>query len=384
MVRTTGRVPSVRRQCELLSLHRSGLSYRRRETPREDLTLMRAIDELHLRWPFYGSRRMTYALGQVGHAVNRKRVQRLMGLMGIEAMAPGPNTSRPRKEDARFPYLLRGLAVVHPHQVWATDITYVPLAHGYAYLVAVMDWFSRAVLSWRLSNTLDTTFCLDALDEAVAKYGPPEIFNSDQGCQFTSEVFVARLVGHGIKISHDGKGRCLDNVFVERLWRSVKYEDIYLRAYESIWDARDGLGAYFAFYNEVRPHQGLDDLTPAAVLAGVQPGGAPITLPPTAAAARCKPDGPGQPPPTPVGDASGLVAQSRARYVHGQNLAGVCHQQIAGPLGQRRPSRSDRVLRPQGPDQGAKLRVRKPNKQPALPRIRDGRPARPSHDFPIS
>jgi putative transposase len=261
---------------------------------------------------------MTYALRQKGCTVNRKHVQRLMRVMGLEAMAPGPNTSRPRKEDARFPYLLRGLEVVRPHQVWASDITYIPLAHGYAYLVAIIDWYARAVLAWRLSNTLDTAPCLEALDEAVAAHGPPEIFNSDQGCQFTWDDFVERLRGYGINISRDGKGRCLDNVFVERLWRSLKYEDIYLRAYEDVRDARRGIGQYFAFYNDLRPHQGLGDLTPAAVLAGAKPpvGPTPIgALPVSAPTARRQADGASQTPATPVGDTAGLVAQPCPRHV---------------------------------------------------------------------
>ena len=387
MVRKTGKVPSVRRQCVLLSLHRSGLTYRRRETPAEDLSLMRVTDELHLRWPFYGSRRMTYALRTQGHSVNRKHVQRLMRVMGIEGMAPGPNTSRPRKEDARFPYLLRGLEVVRPHQVWAADITYIPLAHGYAYLVAIIDWFARAVLSWRLSNTLDTVPCLEALDEAVAKYGAPEIFNSDQGCQFTSDEFVKRQQGYGIKISHDGKGRCLDNVFVERLWRSVKYEDVYIRAYESVWDARGGIGRYFVFYNDVRPHQGLGNLTPAAVLAGAQPkiGPTPIAmLPVSAPAARRQTYGTGQPPATPVGGADLLMAQSRPGDVHRQDFAGVRHQKISRPLGQRRPSRSDRMLRLHGTDEGAVLRVRESKEHPVLTGMRNRRPSSARHDLLIS
>ena len=387
MVQKTGEVPSVRGQCELLSLHRSGLFYRRCETPAEDLALMRLIDEVHLRWPFYGSRRMTYALGQEGRAVNRKRVQRLMRVMDIEAMAPGPNTSRPRKEDARFPYLLRGLAVVRPHQVWASDITYIPLARGYAYLVAIIDWFARAVLSWRLSNTLDTAPCLEALDEALATYGAPEIFNSDQGCQFTSDAFVDRLQRDGIQISRDGKGRCLDNVFVERLWRTVKYEEVYLKAYEDVRDARSGIGGYFAFYNDVRPHQGLGDLTPAAVLAGAKPpaGPTPIAaLPVAPPSARGQANGAGQPPPTPVRYAPLLVAQPRARHVHRQDTAGVRHQQVPGPLGQTRPTHSDLMLRLHGPDQGAVLRVREPNKQPVLARVRDRWSSRTSHNLLIS
>jgi putative transposase len=386
MVQKTEKAPSVRRQCVLLALHRSGLTYRPCETPVEDLTLMRVIDELHLRWPFYGSRRMTRVLREEGHAVNRKRVQRLMRVMGIEGMAPGPNTSRPREEDAKFPYLLRGLKVVRPHQVWATDITYIPLAHGFAYLVAIIDWFSRAVLSWRLSNTLDTAPCLEALDEAVAEYGPPGIFNSDQGCQFTSADFVKRLQDHKIKISHDGKGRCLDNVFVERLWRSLKYEDIYLWAYESVREARDGIRKYFVFYNEVRLHQGHGYLTPAAVLAGAKPvqGPNPIAELPAAPPTRRKTNGASKTPATPVRDATDLMPQASARHVHRQDLTGVRHQQVPRPLGKRRSPGRDRMLRLNRTKQRAVLRVRKAKEQAALARMRDRRSSRASHDLLIS
>ena len=258
----------MRRQCELLWVHRSGLSYEPVGPHPEDLALMRLIDETYLQWPFYGSRRMTKTLRRQGYVVNRKRVQRLMRLMGLEGLAPGPNTSRPREEDEKFPYLLRGLAIVEANQVWATDITYVPMKHGFMYLVAIIDWYSRKVLSWRLSNTLDTEFCLQALDEAIELWGVPEIFNSDQGSQFTSTEFVQRLKDKKIKISHDGKGRCIDNIFVERLWRSVKYEEIYLKVYETVREAREGLKQYFEFYNEVRPHQALGYETPSAVYQG--------------------------------------------------------------------------------------------------------------------
>ena len=269
MVATSGRRrPSVRRQCQLLSLHRSGLAYKPAPTPPEDLDLMRAIDELYLRRPYYGSRRMTEALKRARHVVNRKRVQRLMRVMGLEGMAPGPATSTPRKEDKKYPYLLRDKAVERPNEVWATDITYVPLAHGFIYLVAIIDWFSRKVLSWRLSNTLDTTFCLEALDEALANFDPPEIFNSDQGCQFTAADFADRLIAAGIAISRDGKGRCLDNVFVERLWRALKYEEVYLKGYDSIAEARREIGAYLDFFNGERPHQALRYRTPDEVFAG--------------------------------------------------------------------------------------------------------------------
>jgi putative transposase len=268
MIATTGKRPSLRRQCVLLSLHRSGLAYRPVPADQDDLAVMREIDAIYLRWPFYGSRRMAVELRGRGHDVNRKRIQRLMRVMGIEAMAPGPNTSRPRKEDKKYPYLLRDLAVTRPNQVWATDITYIPLRHGFVYLVAIIDWFSRKVLSWRLSNTLDTSFCIEALDEALARFGRPEIFNSDQGCQFTAEDFAQRLLDAGVAISRDGKGRCLDNVFVERLWRSLKYEEVYLKGYDSIAEARREIGLYLAFFNEERPHQALGYRTPDEIFTG--------------------------------------------------------------------------------------------------------------------
>ena len=208
---------------------------------------------------------MAEALGQMGQHVNRKRVQRLMQEMGLEALAPKRNLSRSAPNHVKYPYLLRGLSVTRANQVWAADITYIPLAGGFAYLVALIDWFSRAVLSWRLSNTLDTAFCIEALEEALERWGTPEIFNSDQGVQFTSADFIEVLKSFEVQISMDGKGRCLDNVFVERLWRSLKYEDVYLRAYERPPDARRGIGAYFAFFNNERPHQALDYKTPMAV-----------------------------------------------------------------------------------------------------------------------
>lgn len=270
MVTTRGKRPSQRRQCALLSLHRSGLAYRPSPATKGDLALMRQLDELYLLRPFYGSRRMTEALRRAGQEINRKRVQRLMREMGLEAMAPGPATSRPRKEDKKYPYLLRTLAVVRPNQVWATDITYIPLAHGYVYLVAIIDWFSRKVLAWRLSNTLDTPFCIDALTEALARFGRPEIFNSDQGCQFTAQAFANLLLDAGVAISRDGKGRCLDNVFAERLWRSLKYEEVYLKGYDSIAQARTEIGVYLEFFNDDRPHQGLAYLTPNEVFGGAQ------------------------------------------------------------------------------------------------------------------
>jgi len=258
---------SVRRQCELLRVPRSGLYYEPEPTTPEQLALMRRIDELHLKWPFYGSRKLADALRREGHEVNRKRVQRLMRLMGLEAMAPKPKTSEPHPEHVVYPYLLRGLTICRVDQVWATDITYIPMQGGFAYLVAILDWYSRRVLSWRLSNTLDSSFCVEALQEALARFGRPEIFNTDQGAQFTADAFTATLRERGIAISMDGKGRCLDNVFVERLWRSVKYEEVYLHAYDSMAQARAGIGAYLRFYNDERSHQALGYQTPAAFYA---------------------------------------------------------------------------------------------------------------------
>jgi putative transposase len=251
---------SVRRQCELLSVGRSGLYYEAVPQDAEELEVMRRIDEIHLKWPFYGSRKVSQEL-----RVNRKRVQRLMRFMGLEGMAPKPNTSRSAPEHPVFPYLLRKLDVTRANQVWAADITYVPLAHGFAYLVAVIDWYSRRVLSWRLSNSMDTSFCVEALEEALERFGKPEIFNTDQGSQFTAEAFVDVLRSAGVLISMDGKGRCIDNVFVERLWRSLKYEDVYLNVYDAVVEARGGIGRYFRFFNEVRPHQSLGYQTPDAI-----------------------------------------------------------------------------------------------------------------------
>jgi len=254
---------SVRRQCEILALNRSSLYYERLGPDPEELELMRRIDELHLAFPFYGSRRISRELRSKGLAVNRKRVQRLMRIMDLEALAPKPNTSKPSPEHPVFPYLLRNLSICRPNQVWATDITYIPLARGFAYLVAIMDWYSRRVLAWKLSNSLDTSFCVEALEDALARFGQPEIFNTDQGSQFTAETFTKVLLGRGIKISMDGKGRCIDNVFVERLWRSLKYEEVYLNDYDNLVDARAGIGLYLTFYNDRRMHQALGYQTPA-------------------------------------------------------------------------------------------------------------------------
>jgi putative transposase len=211
-----------------------------------------------------------------GHWVNRKRVQRLMRILGLAGMAPGPNTSLPHPQHKVYPYLLRGVVVTRPNQVWSTDITYIRLAHGFVYLVAVIDWYSRRVLSWRISNTMDTAFCVDCLEEALQRYGNPEIFNTDQGCQFNSENFTGVLKAHGIAISMDGRGRALDNIFVERLWRSVKYEDVYLKGYSNSMELMIGLTEYFTFYNGERPHQSLGNLTPDQVYATASGGGARI------------------------------------------------------------------------------------------------------------
>jgi putative transposase len=254
----------VRRQCALLSVARSTVYYEQLADDPEDLELMRLIDEIHLKRPFYGSRSITTALRASGRMVNRKRIQRLMRLMGIESIAPKPDTSRPSPEHVVFPYLLRNLRIDEVNMVWAMDITYIPMARGFGYLVAVLDWHSRRVLAWRLSNTMDTRFCIEALEEALEEFGPPAILNTDQGAQFTSSDFTEVVLSHDIKLSMDGRGRWLDNVFVERLWRSVKYEEIYLHAYADLAEARRGLAAYFEFYNRERPHQALGNQTPQA------------------------------------------------------------------------------------------------------------------------
>jgi putative transposase len=260
---------SVRRQCELLGVSRSSVYYVPTEPDAEELELMRRIDEIHLGFPFYGSRSIARELRKTGERVNRKRVQRLMRLMGLESVAPKPTTSKPNEEHPVYPYLLRGLRIDRPNQVWAADITYIPLARGYAYLVAIMDWHSRRVLSWRLSNTMDASFCVEVLQEALSRFGRPEIFNSDQGSQFTAADFTAVLLEAGVKISMDGRGRCIDNVFVERLWRSLKYEDVYLKAYTNLVEARAGIDLYFRFYNTRRSHQALGHQTPAAFYDGL-------------------------------------------------------------------------------------------------------------------
>lgn len=255
----------VSRQCALLELPRSTFYHVPKPVSDEQLALMALIDRCHLKHPYYGSRRIRGWLEDHGHTVNRKRVQRLMHTMGLAALYPKRNLSLANQSHKVYPYLLRGLVIDRPNQVWATDITYIPMARGFVYLVAVIDWYSRRVLSWRVSNTLDASFCVDALNEAIERHGAPEIFNTDQGSQFTSEDFTNVLKHHDIRISMDGKGRWVDNVFIERLWRSVKYEEVYIKAYDSIVTARKSLGAYFAFYNAERRHQSLDRRTPDSV-----------------------------------------------------------------------------------------------------------------------
>ncbi|MGI9814794.1 IS3-like element ISPpu29 family transposase [Pseudomonas aeruginosa] len=272
---------SLSRQCELAEVPRATV-YRRltakvpEEACAEDLLLCRLIDEEYTSRPFYGSRRMVVFLRGAGHVVNRKRVQRLMRGMGLAGMAPGPNTSKPQPQHKVYPYLLRGVAVTRPNQVWSTDITYIRLARGFAYLVAVIDWYSRKVLSWRLSNSMDASFCVDCLEDALREHGRPEVFNSDQGSQFTSAAFTGVLKREGVAISMDGRGRALDNIFVERLWRNVKHEDVYLKGYANMAELTVGLAQYFAFYNAERPHQSLGYKTPASVYRSGIGGGALI------------------------------------------------------------------------------------------------------------
>jgi putative transposase len=255
---------SIRRQCELLGLSRASLYYASAGEGAEDLALMRRIDREYTERPFYGSRRMTAVLRSDGYVVNRKRVRRLMGVMGLEAIYAKPRTTVAGRGHRVYPYLLRGVSIDRADQVWSADITYIPMAGGFMYLAATIDWYSRYVVGWRLSNTLDGSFCTEMLDAALAT-GKPDVFNTDQGVQFTADGFTSRLAAAGVGISMDGRGRCLDNVFVERLWRSVKYEDVYIRGYETVPELERGLAAYFRFYNEGRFHQSLEYQTPAQV-----------------------------------------------------------------------------------------------------------------------
>lgn len=253
---------SVTAQCRLLQLARSSAYYRNEPTSQADLALMRRIDELHLEYPFAGSRMLRDMLRQDGVPVGRRHVRTLMRKMGIEALYRKPNTSRRNGRAGVFPYLLRDLAITRPNHVWAADITYIPMKRGFVYLFAVLDWATRRVLSWRLSNTLSTDFCIEAVQEAITRYGKPDIFNTDQGCQFTSSPFIELLKHHGIRQSMDGKGCWRDNVFVERLWRTIKYDEVYLHAYESVSQARAGIERFLTFYNTTRPHSSLDGKTP--------------------------------------------------------------------------------------------------------------------------
>lgn len=268
----------ITRQCSLAGVTRS-LFYsltNPAETDKEDQLFMDLIDEEYTLHPFYGSRRMVHYLKSHGHQVNRKHVQRLMRIMGLAGMAPGPNTSSQHPEHKIYPYLLRGVDIIRPNQVWSTDITYIRLKKGFAYLVAVIDWYSRKVLAWRLSNTVDTSFCVECLEDALLRYGKSDIFNTDQGCQFTSKAFTNVLKDNDIKISMDGRGRALDNIFVERLWRSVKHENIYPMRYETMGELQLGVADYFSFYNSERFHQSLGYKTPDAVYFSGKGGGAKI------------------------------------------------------------------------------------------------------------
>ncbi len=259
---------SIVEQCRLLRVARSTLYYRPAAVSEDDLALMRRLDELYLASPFYGSRRMVAVLRRDGWSVNRKRVRRLMRVMGVEAIYQKPDTSKANPQHKVYPYLLRGLVIERPNQVWCADITYIPMARGFVYLVAVMDWFSRRVLAWCLSIGMETGFCVEALQEAMDRHGAPEIFNTDQGVQFTSAAFLEELSGRGVRISMDGKGRFLDNIFIERLWRSLKYEEVFIKAYSSVAEARRSIGFWLTFYNDERPHQALGYLTPRSVFEG--------------------------------------------------------------------------------------------------------------------
>lgn len=252
---------SIRAQCNLLNITRSRLYYRPVGIKKEDIIVMNILDQQHTKTPFYGVPRMTAVLRKKGHTIGKDRVRTLLRNMGLQAIYPGPNLSKRNQQHKIYPYLLNDVNIKHINQVWSTDITYIRLQHGFAYLVAIIDWYSRYVLSWRLSNSLDVSFCLEALEEALL-YGKPEIFNTDQGSQFTSQDFTGALIQANINISMDGRGRALDNIFVERLWRSVKYEDIYLKSYEMMDEAMEGLSEYFYFYNNERLHQSLNYKTP--------------------------------------------------------------------------------------------------------------------------
>ena len=255
----------IKQQAEVLGISRSTVYYEPRPISEEDLWLMRRLDELHLNYPFAGSRMLRGLLWQQGLEVGRRHIKMLMRRMGIEAIYRKPNTSKPAPGHKIYPYLLRGMAVTRPNQVWAMDLTYIPMARGFIYLAAVVDWFSRRVLAWKLSITMEASFCIEAVEEALSKNEKPEIFNTDQGSQFTSDDFTGLLRKNGIAISMDGKGRWRDNVFVERVWKSIKYEEVYLHAYETVQEARTSIGKYLEFYNSIRPHSSLDGFTPDQV-----------------------------------------------------------------------------------------------------------------------
>jgi len=255
-------VYSVRRQCLLLELNRSSWYYEPAPVSERDQTLMNLLDEQYTKTPFYGVRNMTLAMHALGFTVGKDHVRTLLRMMGLTAVFPKPNLSKPHPENRIYPYLLRDLEVMRPNQVWCANITYIKLAWGFAYLVAIVDWYSRYVLAWKLSNTLEADFCVEALQEAIDKYGTPEVFNTDQGTQFTSQEFIGVLTFNRISISMDGRGRCLDNIFIERLWRTVKYQNVYLKGYQTIPEAQSGLAEYFEFYNKEKFHQGLDNKTP--------------------------------------------------------------------------------------------------------------------------
>lgn len=259
---------TISRQCQLLGLSRSSFYSQNKAVSQQELDLMLAIDKIHLALPFYGARKIQVELNNRGFLIGRGKVRRLMRKMVLEAIYRKPKTSIPKSGDHIYPYLLKDLQIERVNQVWATDITYLPMAKGFAYLVAIIDLYSRKVMSWRLSNTMDASFCIEALEDAIQRFGPPEIFNTDQGSQFTSDSFTSVLKAHGVKISMDGKGRWVDNVFIERLWRSVKYEEVYLKAYQTMQEARQSLRSYFIFYNQSRFHQTLDYQTPDMVYLG--------------------------------------------------------------------------------------------------------------------
>jgi putative transposase len=323
-----GDAVAVIQQCVLAGVSRATIYAQHTPRPVDDgdLLLSRLIDEEYTRRPFYGSRKMVIFLQVLGHIVNRKRVQRLMRLLGLAGMAPGPNTSRVHPEHKIYPYLLRGVPVVRPNQVWSTDITYVRLARGFVYLVAIIDWYSRRVLSWRISNSMEAVFCVDCLEQALRIHGKPEIFNSDQGAQFTSAAFTDVLKREGVVISMDGRGRVFDNIFVERLWRSVKHEDVYLKGYATMGELLVGLAEYFAFYNGERPHQSLDYKTPEVVYRTAIDGGALIVDKFPRAAERIPVDHSGT-------DGSTAAARSTATP--------TATYKVTGKPGQRRPAASE-------------------------------------------